>query len=65
MPGAVRIGTTRYTDQVEAVAFLNPDGTRTLILLNKTKNEVPVTVREDGYGKETVLAPHSIHTICY
>lgn len=64
-PGAVRIGTTRYTDQVEAVAFLNPDGTRTLILLNKTKNEVPVTVREDGYGTETVLAPHSIHTICY
>ncbi len=64
-PGAVRIGTTRYTDQVEAVGFINPDGTRTLILLNKTKNEVPVTVREDGYGTETVLAPHSIHTICY
>lgn len=64
-PGAVKIGTTRYSDAVEAAAFLNPDGERALVLLNKTDREVPVTVREDGYGKETTLAPHSIHTICY
>lgn len=64
-PGAVRIGTTRYTDQVETVAFLNPDGERVLILLNKTENEVPVTVREAGNGTELVLSPHSIQTICY
>lgn len=64
-PGAVRIGTTRYTDAVEATAFLNPNGERVLVLLNKTKKSVPVTVREAGCGIETVLAPHSIHTICY
>lgn len=64
-PGAVRIGMTRYTDAVEAAAFLNPDGERTLVLLNKTGKEVPVTVREAGCGKEMVLAPHSIHTLCY
>lgn len=64
-PGAVRIGTTRYSDAVEAAAFLNPDGGRTLVLLNKTDKEAPVTVREAGYGVETVLAPHSIHTFCY
>ena len=64
-PGAVRIGTTRYSDAVEAAAFLNPDDERVLVLLNKTEKEVSVTVREAGCGMETVLQPHSIHTICY
>lgn len=64
-PGAVRIGTTRYTDAVEAIAFRNPNGERALVLLNKTEKELPVTVREAGFGMETVLTPHSIHTICY
>lgn len=64
-PGAVRIGMTRYSDAVEAAAFLNPGGERVLVLLNKSDKEVPVTVREAGYGMETVLTPHSIHTICY
>lgn len=64
-PGAVRTGSTRYTDKLEATAFLNPDGERVLVLLNKTEEEVPVTVREADCGIETVLAPHSICTICY
>ncbi|MBO5146325.1 MAG: glucosylceramidase [Lachnospiraceae bacterium] len=63
-PGAVRIGVTRYSDAVEATAFLNPDGERVLVLLNKTDKSVPVTVREAGCGIETVLEPHSIHTFC-
>lgn len=64
-PGAVRIGTTRYTDKIEATAFLNPDGERVLVLLNKTEEKVPVTIREENCGMETELAPHSICTICY
>lgn len=64
-PGAARIGTTRYTDALEATAFLNPDGERVVVLLNKTEKEIPVTLREAERGMETVIAPHSIHTICY
>ena len=64
-PGAVRIGTTRYSDRVETTAFLNPDGERVLVMLNKTEQEVPVTVREAGCGIELTLNPHSIYTICY
>ncbi len=63
-PGAVRIGMTRYSSALEAAAFLNPDEERVLVLLNRTDREIPVTVRETGRGKETVLAAHSIHTIC-
>ncbi len=63
--GAVRIGVTRYTNDVEVTAFLNPDGERVLVLLNNTENEIPVTVRESGCGIEKTIAPHSICTICY
>ena len=56
---------TRYSGAVEAAAFLNPGGERVLVLLNKSDKEEPVTVREAGCGTETVLMPHSIHTICY
>ncbi len=67
--GAKRIGLTRYTDAVEATAFLNPDGTKTVVILNKTEKEIPYTLREwveseQMYmGIERRIAPHSIQTI--
>lgn len=68
--GAVKIGTSRYTDGMEVTAFLNPDGERVVILLNKSEKEIPYTLREmtkdAGYkGTEGVLAPHSIKTVVY
>lgn len=63
--GAVRIGTTRYTDDVEVTGFLNPDGERVLIVLNRTEKEVPVTIREEGRGLEIKVSGHSIQTFCY
>ena len=68
--GAVKIGTSRYTDGIEVTAFLNPDGERVAVILNKSENEVPYTLREmtkdAGYqGVEGVIAPHSIQTIVY
>lgn len=64
-PGAVRIATTRYTDKIEATAFLNPDGEKVVVLLNKTNDKLPVAIREDEYGIETELSAHSICTLCY
>jgi hypothetical protein len=68
--GAVKIGTSRYTDGIEVTAFLNPDGERVAVILNKSEKEVPYTLREmtkdAGYqGVEGVIAPHSIQTIVY
>ncbi|NLL79901.1 MAG: glucosylceramidase [Clostridiales bacterium] len=63
--GAKQIATTRYTDQIEAVAFLNPDGSRVAVLLNKTDQEIPVTLLEKGEGIETNIAAHSIVTYVY
>lgn len=63
--GAKRIGTTRYTDKIEVTGFLNPDGERVIVILNKTDENVPVTLRETGNGVETVVKAHSISTFCY
>ncbi len=64
-PGAKRIGTTRYTDKIEVTGFLNPDGMRAIVVLNKTEEDVPIALREDGNGTETVVKAHSIATFCY
>ncbi len=63
--GAVQIGTTRYTDQLETVGFLNPDGERVLILLNKSDVPLKAALRENGKGfTEFVINTHTIKTIC-
>lgn len=63
--GAKRLGTTRYTDKIEVTGFLNPDGERIIVILNKTDEDVPVTLREEGHGVETAVKAHSISTFCY
>ncbi len=63
--GAVRIGTTRYTDGFEVTGFLNPDGERVVVLLNKSEKELEYTLRENGKGVCGKIAAHSIQTIVY
>lgn len=69
--GAVKIGTSRYTDGLEVTAFKNPDGERVVVILNKTGEEKPYTLRElsedtrQYMGLEGKIAAHSIQTICY
>lgn len=62
-PGAVRIGYTRYTDKIEVTAFCNPDGQRAVVLLNKSKDDVEVTLREGKVGREIVVGANSIITV--
>lgn len=65
MPGAMRIGFTRYTDKLQMTAFRNPDGSKVAVLLNKTEKEVEATVREGEKGCHLFVQPHTIVTICY
>lgn len=62
-PGAVRIGYSRYTDKIEVTAFCNPDGQRVAVLLNKSKDDVDVTLREGKIGREIVVGANSIITV--
>lgn len=54
--GAVRIGTTGNQANVISSAFLNPDGTYGLVLLNKNSDKVDFTVA-DGEWKFPVSLP--------
>ncbi len=62
-PGAVRIGSSVYTDALETVAFENPDGTKAVVVLNRTDAEVPYMLRMDDRLAEFVSPAHSIQTL--
>ena len=61
--GAVRIATTRYTDQLQACGFKNPDGGLVLVMLNSTESTLPVVIRHNDICTRTELVPHSIMTV--
>lgn len=44
-PGAVRIGTSCYSDELEVTAFLNPDDHIVCVLLNRTGHDLKVNLR--------------------
>lgn len=64
--GAVRVATTRFSDKVEAVAFKNPDGKLAAVLMNRTEEDIWMSLRAAGLQdgeKSFVLKAHSICTI--
>lgn len=63
--GAVQVASTRYTDKIKTAAFLNPDGERVVVLLNKTGEPLEIALREDGSGVSMTIEAHSIVTCLY
>ena len=64
-PGAVRIGCTKYTDKLETTAFKNADGTIVLVVLNRTDESIPFTVRHDEELAGTHIPAHAIQTLLF
>jgi len=64
-PGAVRIGFSRYTDKLDATAFLNPDGERVVVALNKTSEKLPLMLREKDQTCKLTVRGDSILTLRY
>lgn len=61
-PGSVRLGYSKYTEQVDVTAYQNPDGKRVVVMLNKSKEILPVNMRMQGKVAEFLLYPESITT---
>lgn len=61
--GAVRVAITRYTDQIHACGFKNPDGQLVLILMNTSDSILPAVIRHNDVCTGTELVPHSIMTV--
>lgn len=63
LPGAVRIGYSKYTDEIDVTAFQNPDETIQVVLLNRQNEDKPVVFRLDGMTAEISLPEQSITTV--
>lgn len=65
-PGARRILATKYASDLEATAFENKDGSKVLVVLNRTDKDIPFAFSENGKDSELIdLKEHSIVTICW
>lgn len=58
-PGSVRIGVSRYTDQLEVIAC-KTDAQIAVVLLNRTEQTLPACLRVHGMCAKTDVPPRSI-----
>ncbi len=63
--GARLLWSSCYTDGIDSAAFLNPDGERVVVLMNKTDKTLPVTIKEGESSVALEMAPHSMKTVTY
>lgn len=63
--GARRIGYSIYTDQLEACAFLNPNGEIAVVLLNRSDTAQPVILRFHEELADITAEAHSIYTFVF
>ena len=63
LPGSVRIGMSRFSDAVDATAFLRPDGQISVVLMNRTSRAMPVFLRLNGQIAELPLAADAIVSV--
>ena len=61
-PGAVRIGCSSYSAEIEATAACNPDGSLALVMLHTGKERKPVQLRVEGKTARLMLPAESIST---
>ena len=59
-PGAVKIGFSRYTTELDVTAFKNPGGMIICIILNRSKEAKKVIVRLNGKTAEIKIKPEAI-----
>lgn len=61
--GARRCLVSRYTDRIECAGFVNPDGTRVVIALNKSDSDQRFLLCEGNRTADVSLKAHSIMTL--
>lgn len=62
VPGAKRIGFSKYTDKLDVTAFQNPDDRLIVVLLNRMQEDVPVILRLNDKTVELRVGAQSIST---
>ena len=60
--GAKRIGSSKWTSEIDTVSFKNPDGSIVSVVLNSTDEAKDFIFRINGKVIEANMGPHSIAT---
>ncbi|MBQ7615702.1 MAG: glucosylceramidase [Butyrivibrio sp.] len=63
--GAKLIWSSCYDSDLDTAAFVNPDGERVIVVLNRTGREIPLVVKEEDSSVKLSIKPHSIQTMLY
>lgn len=63
--GARRLVVSRYTDQLETTAFLNPNGEKVVLILNKGEEACDFKLCDNNKLCDFTSMPHTIMTIVY
>jgi glucosylceramidase len=63
--GAIRVVVSRFTDQLETAGFLNPEGEKVIVVLNKTDNAHKFKLCDQDNLCDLEIQPHSIITAIY
>lgn len=64
-PGAKRVGCSKFTVNLETVAFKNPDGQIVVIVMNRSEEKIPFTLKTGNGFIEAESFPRSIITMIY
>lgn len=64
-PGARIVPTSSYTDSLETLGALNPDGTHTLVILNRGTRDRAAIVRHGDRTARVTAPAHSIQTLVW
>lgn len=63
--GAKRIGSSKWTSDIDTVSFKNPDGSIVSVVLNRTESDIPFYFYMDGNATKTTIEAHSIATYIF
>ncbi len=64
-PNAQRILCVSSRDRLESTAFVNPDGSKVMVVLNRSDIEYPCCLKESGKAVKFTVLPHSIVTVIW
>jgi glucosylceramidase len=60
VPGSIRVETTRFSDDIDATAWKRPDGSLSLLLLNRTDRVLRPVIRLEDREAALELAPYEL-----
>jgi glucosylceramidase len=64
-PAARRIASSPSRSALLSTAFVNPDGTVAVVVMNRTDQKIPYFLWVDGNAAEVASLPHSIQTLVF